>query len=136
MQTEEMLLDLILNYKEHNGVKNKVSASHIDIPLYIQQLFYHLVNHLCTEEYIQIIPSEYLLLKQSLQNELLSIEPLLLYPFFESLGVKVWNIQGLEQYIWILSEKQLDKLKHGQKYAWVMSGHEYHYKMMNKNNTV
>eukprot|EP01083_Nonionella_stella_P012614 35736_1 len=45
-------------------------------------------------------------------------------------------MQCLEQYIWFLSEKQLEKLKHGQKDIFVMSGQEYHYKMKNNNNAV
>eukprot|EP01083_Nonionella_stella_P231651 817871_1 len=45
-------------------------------------------------------------------------------------------MQCLEQYIWILSDKQLETLKHGQKDIYVMSGQEYHYKMKNKSNTV
>eukprot|EP01083_Nonionella_stella_P231650 817869_1 len=45
-------------------------------------------------------------------------------------------MQCLEQYIWILSDKQLETLKHGQKDIYVMSGQEYHYKMKNNNNAV
>eukprot|EP01083_Nonionella_stella_P162944 535372_1 len=132
--TERTLIHLILNYNANNGITNGVNARHIEIPIYIQQLFYHLVHQLCQERFIRVITSEYLLLKESLQNELLSHQPLTLYPFLLSLNITPSRIHCLEQYIWILSEQQLETLKYGQKDIFVMSGQEHHYKMKNKNN--
>eukprot|EP01083_Nonionella_stella_P025190 69379_1 len=120
-QTEKMLLQLILNYKENNGLNIAVNGLTIDIPIYIQQLFYHLIHRICQEGNIRLIPSEYLLLKKSLQNELLSFKPLTLYPFLESLDMKASNIECVEQYIWILTEEKLQKLKYGQKDVWIQS---------------
>eukprot|EP01083_Nonionella_stella_P159197 519078_1 len=123
-QTELTLLCLILNYKENNGIKNESNASRLDIPIYIQQLFYHLVHQLSKEECIFINPSEYSLLKTSLQNQLLSKEqePLALSPFLQSLDIKPSNVECMHQYIWMLTKEQFDRLKSGQKGVFVMSG--------------
>eukprot|EP01083_Nonionella_stella_P301691 1036398_1 len=134
-KTEKMLVYLILNYKENNGLNSGVNGGNIDIPIYIQQLFYHFIHRMCQGNDIRLIPSEYLLLKKSLQHELLSLEPLTLSPFLESLDMKASSVECLEQYIWILTDEQLQKLKYGQKDAFVRS-EQQHYKMKNTNNKV
>eukprot|EP01083_Nonionella_stella_P168710 570454_1 len=91
---------------------------------------------MCQGNDIRLIPSEYSLLKKSLQHELLSVEPLTLSPFLESLDMKPPSIECLEQHIWILTDEELQNLKYGQKDVIVWSEQQYHYKMKNTNNRV
>eukprot|EP01083_Nonionella_stella_P079839 219196_1 len=133
-QTEKQLLYLILNYKEHNGIRSEV-RTWVDIPFYIQQLFYHLVNALAEEKRISINITEYLLLKESLQKELLQIQSqeLIASPFLRSLGIKASDIERTQQYVWVLSEHDLHKLKYLQKDQFVMCDQSYDYEISETN---
>eukprot|EP01083_Nonionella_stella_P082752 228487_1 len=138
-KTEKMIVNLILNYKDNNGLDIGNESNYDDVPIYMQQLFYHLVHSVCQGNNIRLIPSEFLQLEKSLQNQLLSFKPLTLYPFLASLlDTSVLNIECLEEYIWILTEKQLEKLKCGQKDVYIMTGEQpgYQYKMKDTHNRV
>ena len=72
------MTNLIQNYCHHNGIKKNTQKSNddlINIPIYVQQLFYHLVQSMRKQTNVIFINlSEYNLLNDSLRAELISFD--------------------------------------------------------------
>ena len=82
------------------------------IPIYLPQLFYNLLKNL---KEIDIIPSQYELVNPLISKEFMTIkdEKATLGPIFDSVHVKHNNINIYQEYHWIFSEEELDKLRKG-----------------------
>ena len=135
----KVLLDLISVYKANNNMgylsandnsQNVTSpqdgVSNLCIPIYVQQLFYRLLDHFQkNQEGKYLIGSEYELLDQSLQNELLvltsnnsedeetsnmTVTKLQLSPLMQKLCCN-GDIILMQQYIWVIDEPKVKELR-------------------------
>ena len=136
-----MLLDLITVYKLQNNIGiPKTAASPPCIPIYIQQLFYQLLyNFQQNQDRKYLIKSEYEFLDQSLQNELVQFvanapengvtettkrSQLQLSPLMQSL-CNAEDIVVMEEYIWVIDEKQVKELRDAKSAKNVFSERQY-----------
>jgi len=118
----KLLVDLITIYKATNGITETMdNALKIRIPLYVQQLFYQLLDGFKrNNEMKYVIESEIDLLDESLKRELMMIpssvsdneehHQLTLSPFMQTL-CSVDGIALMEKFIWIIDGMQLNRLQ-------------------------
>jgi len=117
----KLLVDLIILFKATNGMMDSMNtALNIKTPLYIQQLFFHLLNGFKTNKNkIYLIESEIDLLDDSLRRELVAVssisdhgnnDRLSLSPFMQTL-CSVDDIALMMKYIWIIDGDQFNELK-------------------------
>ena len=117
-----LLIDLIRVYKASNGItETSEKALNIKIPLFIQQLFYQLLDGFKTDDEMKvIIESDFNLLDDSLRNELVVSQPqnaeevdggkVRLSPFMRRLCDED-SIAVMEKYVWAIDDEQLNKLR-------------------------
>ena len=107
---------MIRNYKENNGFGcDAQHGRNNKVALYAQQMFYHLMRKFKEDKGKKfIIKSEYALLHEPLQVELLSFksEKTIVSPFLSSL-INAGDIRFKEQYVWVLQREQLESLPEG-----------------------
>ena len=143
----KVLLDLITVYKVNNNIGSGFSSSTIEntqdvfsIPIYIQQLFYQLLHHFQqNREGKYLIESEYELLDQSLQNELLLLasndsndeetgsaasNKLQLSPLMQYL-CREEDILLMQQHIWVIDEDKVKELRDAKNDKRVYSEMQY-----------
>ena len=113
------LLDLICVYKANNRTANGLDQlSTISVPLYMQQLFHRLLSGIGSGDgKTWIIPSQFELLDEPLQRELIS------FPDTSSANRKpvvstllqnqcaAEKMIVMEEYVWIIDDKALSKLR-------------------------
>ena len=118
--TQKILINLIVDYMENNGIINDDNSNTNDIliPLYMQQMFSHLVQKLKTDDEIRINPSTFRLLLPELRSLLMSGVVIdwnrsnwQLSAFLRSTIGSKRRIKWMEEYFWILSDRELKKLK-------------------------
>ena len=146
-----VLLDLITVYKANNNIGSQFSGGKIEtgqdvvsapsIPIYIQQLFYQLLYHFQhNQEGKYLIKSEYELLPQPLQNELLArasndsndaekskmatIPSLRLSALMKSLCCNE-EIILMSQHIWIIDEPTVKQLREAKNIKRIYSETQY-----------
>ena len=121
MKPWKILHDLIVVYKATNRITENVDdALNIKIPLYIQQLFYQLLEGFKKNREMKlVIESEIDLLDESLKRELVvdhnnlddqDNHKLTLSPFMRTLCVTE-DITVMEKYLWIIDDEQFRELK-------------------------
>ena len=120
----KVLLDLIRIYKINNNIEitlsNNETQSKNTITIYIQQLFYQLLDQFKQKHGGKyLIKSEYDLLDKSLQNELdvissdelqAEISDIQLSPRMRSLFRKE-DIVIMQEYVWVVEEEQVKELR-------------------------
>eukprot|EP01083_Nonionella_stella_P138878 422738_1 len=137
-KTQRTLVALIKNYNQNNGIGSANNTANIRTHLYIQRVFYHLLQQLCKPP-TYLIRSEFDLLDESLKRELLSFNNNGDNPPVISLSPLVSSLIGgsllvvLRQFIWILSSEQIDDLKTGEKGIYTVS-EQYSYQLNNGDN--
>ena len=106
---DTMLLMMIREYNDRSRTNNS---------LYIEQMFHYLIKRkrleLSQQKPWRMIKSEYLLLSEELRRELVQFDSggyVRISPFLRSLGCTVDNIHFMEEYMWILTGKELDRFK-------------------------
>jgi len=140
---ERVLVKLIQIYRLNNGIggENEVNK-YTPISLYIQQLFYNVVQGFkkrMETQYAHIIRSEYDTLIDALKSELfhfkdanigdshLSHSQLILSPFLGTL-CKERNIIFMEEYIWMIHEDLFSEIQNAAPNQEMYSEDEYVYK--------
>merc|ERR1712154_428585 len=141
---ERTLIKIIIVFKQYNNIAMPESerSQKIDIPTYLQQLFYRLTQTLkerAKKEYINVVKSEYDLLSDGLKAQLMAVgdkddddqekeHSVRLSPFLSSL-VDAKKIVFHREFIWLLSDAQFKEFKYGEKDKFVMSDNQqYIYK--------
>eukprot|EP01084_Bolivina_argentea_P117984 209423_1 len=127
-------MKLIQNYCEHNDIKNYREQNVItSIPMYMQQLFYHLIYSTKTQqESIYINRAEYELLNHTLKAQLISFISgndtynIKLSPFLASF-MQTKNIKYYQQFIWILDNEKIRRLETELKGKWIRSEDDFYY---------
>jgi len=112
---DTMLLMMIKEYKARkNGNYQRLTNN----SLYVEQMFEHLIERFRLKfkrkEPWTLIKSEHLLLSEHLRHELLQFDSggyVRISPFLRSLGCSLDGILDMEEYIWIITGKELDKFK-------------------------
>ena len=116
-----LLLDLIRVYKANNGIKGVDDVLDICIPLYIQQLFYRLLDNFKANKGMKfVIESECSLLSDSLRKELVDFSSqnaatgrpsdVCLSPMMQTL-CESKQLVVMEEYIWIIHDEKFDELQ-------------------------
>ena len=143
----KVLLDLIRIYKINNNIESISSDQKSQttlIPIYIQQLFYQLLNHFKqNQDKKYFIQSEYQLLDQSLQNELVVVQSnqtgstlnsgLQLALLLRSL-CREQDIVLMYENIWRIDKEQVDILRDSENDEWIRS--DVHYFTLSEQHTV
>ena len=136
-----VLLDLILVHKENNGIEcGGGVSSEIQIPLYLQQLFYQILDNFRKDQELKLlIKSEYELLDQSLRNELLLFPDhnsddnehigFTLSPLMQTLCSND-QIVMMQEYIWVIHGDQLEELQRAEG-TYRMSSEMYYFNSSN-----
>merc|ERR1719361_2906004 len=138
-----VLVDLITVYNATNGItKTMDNALTLRIPLYLQQLFYHLLDGFKADKKMKyLIESEIDLLDDSLKRELIVESPsisehghsdkLTLSPLMRTL-CSVDRIALMRKYIWVIHGKQLEDIQSAksEKMTW---SEPYDYNLSNGN---
>merc|ERR1719242_287574 len=132
-----VLVDLITVYNATNGItKTMDNALTLRIPLYLQQLFYHLLDGFKSEKKMKyLIENEIDLLDESLKRELIVESPsisehghngqLTLSPLMRTL-CSVDRIALMRKYIWIIQGKQFEEIQSAKSEKRIWS-EIYHY---------
>ena len=118
---QKNLLKLIQVYKLYNNIDYDNSRNDIEINLYIQQMFYTLLHNI---KDIKFIKSQYQLLNDNLRKELLQITDLLR-------SLKLQSIVIFEEFHWIFSDQELEKLKQAKSDQYVKRNEKWKYKSSN-----
>jgi len=117
-----VLVDLMTVYKATNGItKTMDNALTLRIPLYLQQLFYHLLDGFKSDKEMKyVIENEIDLLDESLKRELVVESPsisehghsdkLTLSPLMRTL-CSVDRIALMRKYIWVIQGKQFQEIQ-------------------------
>ena len=133
-KSQKQLLKLIKTFKVHNNINITDNDICYNVPVFMQQLFYQLLHKL---KKIKIIPSQYLLLNQDIHRELLevvsdsdTVYKLQLNPVFAALSIDVNRIIMLQEFKWIFSEEELNKLKEGKPDQIIQCGHRFKFRSM------
>merc|ERR1719361_751281 len=117
-----VLVDLMTVYNATNGItKTMDNALTLRIPLYLQQLFYHLLDGFKSDKNMKyVIESEIDLLDESLKRELVLVSPsisehghngkLTLSPLMRTL-CSVNRIALMRKYIWVIHGKQFEEIQ-------------------------
>merc|ERR1719242_207077 len=136
-----VLVDLITVYNATNGItKTMDNALTLRIPLYLQQLFYHLLDGFKADKKMKyLIESEIDLLDESLRRELIVESPsisehghndkLTLSPLMRTL-CSVDRIALMRKYIWVIHGKQFEEIQSAKSSKWIKS-EMYHYHLSN-----
>ena len=110
------------------------------IPNYMKQLFCHVIQKTKTQKKLKIISSEFKLLNTDLQNVLLSIQDstqqIKLSSFMNTLIKDPMRIKVMTEYLWVLSDKELKKLKKSKPDALMYRNVEMIYPIEKSNNKV
>ena len=138
-QTQQILRDLIYDYMNQIGInddekKQDETKKNVVIPNYMKQLFCHLIEKMrMNNQRINIVASEMQLLNASLQEVLISFDrnshKIQLSPFLQSIIKNPENIDEMEEYLWVLSDKELLDLKQSKPDEWIESEIPMIYKM-------
>merc|ERR1719242_469113 len=132
-----VLVDLITVYNATNGItKTMDNALTLRIPLYLQQLFYHLLDGFKADKKMKyLIESEIDLLDESLKREIIVESPsisehghndnLTLSPLMRTL-CSVDGIAWMRKYIWIIQGKQFEEIQSAKSEKRIWS-EIYHY---------
>merc|ERR1719361_1371652 len=119
-----VLVDLMTVYNATNGItKTMDNALTLRIPLYLQQLFYHLLDGFKSDKKMKyLIESEIDLLDESLKREFIVESPsisehghndkLTLSPLMGTL-CSVDSIALMRKYIWVIHGKQFEEIRSG-----------------------
>ena len=136
-----VLVDLMTVYKATNGVTSTMdNALTLRIPLYLQQLFYHLLDGFKSDKKMKyVIENEIDLLDESLQRELVVVSPsisehghndqLTLSPLMRTL-CSVDRIALMRKYIWVIHGKQFQEIQSAKSSTGVES-EMHHYTLSN-----
>merc|ERR1719361_1084229 len=138
-----VLVDLITVYNATNGItKTMDNALTLRIPLYLQQLFYHLLDGFKSDKKMKyVIENEIDLLDESLERELFVVSPsisehehndkLTLSPLMRTL-CSVNRIALMRKYIWVIHGKQFEEIQSAKstKITW---SEPYDYNLSNGN---
>ena len=115
---DQVLLFMIRRYKmDHEIGSGMEEVEEVLIPFYMEQIFHNLMEKFRIKsqtEYHYLIKSEYMLLSNALQRELVQFDDediMMISPFLKSLACSSNNILLLEEYVWIIADEELDKLK-------------------------
>merc|ERR1719361_414695 len=140
---QQLLVDLMTVYNATNGItKTMDSALTLRIPLYLQQLFYHLLDGFKSDKNMKyVIESEIDLLDESLKRELFVVSPsisehghndkLTLSPLMRTL-CSVDRMALMRKYIWVIHGKQFEEIQSAKstKITW---SEPYDYNLSNGN---
>ena len=121
-RTQLLLSRLISNFKQNNGIElYEKDKAKINIPIYIQQLFYGLLSSFKNAR-LYIIQSQYSLLKEELKRELYTFDDLSikLSPFLSHISAPT-KVKFFEEYHWILTDEELTKFKMSRSHQYVFS---------------
>merc|ERR1719361_3026075 len=138
-----VLVDLMTVYNATNGItKTMDNALTLRIPLYLQQLFYHLLDGFKSDKKMKyVIESEIDLLEESLKRELIVVSPsisehghngkLTLSPLMRTL-CSVDRMALMRKYIWVIHGKQFEEIQSAKstKITW---SEPYDYNLSNGN---
>ena len=133
-KAERILLNLIAVFCANNGIGKhwELSVQTVPISLYIQQLFFNLIQGFKSTPKHFVILSEFKKLSDELQAELIyfgsdesAVDVLILSPFMSFL-CEAKNIRFVQEYLWVIHDDQLRKLQQCGQNEWVYS-REYHY---------
>ena len=109
---------LLMMIKEYKASKNGNYQPLTNNSLYVEQMFEHLIERFRLKfkrkKPWTLIKSEHLLLSEHLRHELLEFDNsgyVRISPFLRSLGCSLDGILEMEEYIWIITGKELDKFK-------------------------
>ena len=142
---EVRLLSLIRNYNANNGVTQEIDymdLKKIKVPIYIQQLFYFVVQQLPkNKDEIKVIESMYTLFREELQHLLFTVDEIpafikrgtasrkvVISPLLCSLEIAAVDIAFMSEYKRILNGDFLDKLKRT-KDEWMYLDDKIDYRM-------
>ena len=136
-KAEKMLLNLISMFCASNGIGVDwgVNSQSVPISLYMQQLFFNLMESFKSVEEHFVILSEFDKLSDALKLKLFQFErdesndeQLTVSPFLGSLcGAK--SIHFVQEYIWLIHDEQLRQLQNGAAGYCLFSFEEYHYEL-------
>ena len=124
-----LLLDVIRVYRINNGIDSEhVELPSNNVPLYLQQLFYHFVNHILSEDgRVWTIPSQFKLLSEELQRELLVYpeeasggSQMIMSPFVASLCDEQ-HVITMDEYVWTIDDETLSELRNIKESKWIYS---------------
>ena len=135
-KAERVLMNLIAVFCANNGIGKhwNLRLQTFPISLYIQQLFFNLIQEFKSNPKRFIILSEFNKLSDPLQAKLVHFEhsesdrsDLTLSPFLDSL-CDANSIHFVEEYLWIIQHKHLEKLQNCGEKEFIDSA-EYNYKL-------
>merc|ERR1712062_229338 len=139
-KAEKVLLDLIAVYGQNNNIDvEHGNNGNICIPLYIQQIFYNLIQSFGAKKKHWIIPSEFEKIGDALKSQLFRFKEngddhkqcsIVLSPFLDAIckyGVDQIGFYG--EYIWVISDDQIRELREGGPGSEIWSELEYKYKL-------
>ena len=130
-KAERILLRLISVFCINNGIRSvqENNGQFEPVSLYIQQLFFNLVQEFKSESKHLVILSEIEKLSDELQVELFQFEQsthqLTLSPFLSSVCDER-SIHFVQEHVWVIHGAQLNKLQHGA-VGYMAESEEYHY---------
>ena len=129
-----LLLDLITVYKATNGIgSGQTNALNIGIPLYIQQLFFHLLDGFRMDKYPKyVIKSNFDLLDETLSRELIAFSEhitddykVTLSPLMMRLCQKE-RILVMKEYLWMINGAKFNELQNAKSTKRIFSEmHQY-----------
>ena len=135
-KAERILLNLIAAFCANNGIGKhwELSLQSVPISLYIQQLFFTLIQAFKSTPKHFVISSEFKKLSDELQVKLFhfardepDIEQLTLSPFLDSLCVAK-NICFIQEFLWLVHDEEMKQLQSGSA-GYILYSEEYNYKL-------
>ena len=121
----KVLLNLIHVYKFYNNFEMK-EKNVIDIPLYIQQLFYQLLHRFQQKKGSKyLVKSEYDLLDQSLRDELPVEQIGIQLPPFMKWLCPLGDIVMMSEYHWVIDREQVTVMRDAKHNKWIYSKTHY-----------
>ena len=124
-KVQRTLVQLIRNYQQHNAISSSAATQQerLCVPLFISQIFYHLVRKFKADNSAKFIIRSVLMGLSVLQRELVSFQfnTLKLTPFMHSLCTEQ-QVVFLQECRWEIDEKRMEKLKHSPPDNYLWSG--------------